>query len=387
MRTLIGFMLSLVPALALGQATRIVIIDPAASYDFRAATTVFAGFQPQFLYAHARDGQLWLASCSDFTCADGTLEMLPGAVGSDSSLAFANGGGPVVVYYDFAENALALYGHPPRAIDDDPTDDVGQFASLELDAADDPIVAYYDNTTRSLRLAVCGDPACVNVTIRTIDDDASQFIGEYVDLAMGADGAPVMAYPVMPDGILRVAKCSDATCGGWDLHDVDAFFVGQYASIAIGNDLNPVMSYYDFANSALKVAKCSDPACEQPATVTTVDRRPGSGFDSSIAVDEDGRPVVAYRRILSGANTDVLAVAECVDAACTGASLKTLDEEPGHFSGFNTDISISEGRAIISYYDATTGAFKAALCDALGCADLGDSVFADGFDGAGESVP
>jgi hypothetical protein len=377
------------PALAFGQGTRIVVIDPDASFDFRAATTAVAGFRPQFLYAHAHDGQLWLASCADSQCSGGTLEQLRDVAGTDSSLAFTSTGSPVVVFYDFAHNALALYSIPPIAIDDDPTDDVGQFASLIVDQFDRPIVAYYDNTTRSLRLAVCSDPSCLGVSIQTIDDDPSEFIGEYVDLAMGGDGAPVMAYPVLPDGILRVAKCDDGTCSSWSIHDVDSFNVGQYSSIAIGADLNPVMSYYDSANATLKVARCNDPACETPATITTVDDRPGSGFDSSIDVGRDtGLPVVAYRRVVDEAtSTDVLAVAECADAACTSASLKTLDEELGHASGFNTDISIGASGAVISYYDATASTFNAAFCDALGCADRGDDMFGDGFDGEGGVVP
>ena len=45
--------------------------------------------------------------------------------------------------------------------------------------------------------------------------------------------------------------------------------VGSNTSIAIGQDGRPVISYYDETNTALKVARCNDPPCTS-ATFTKV---------------------------------------------------------------------------------------------------------------------
>ena len=70
--------------------------------------------------------------------------------------------------------------------------------------------------------------------------------------------------------------------------------VGLHTSIAIGNDGFPVISYHDVTNGNLKVAKCVNAACTGSSTKTTVDSTNLVGEYTSIAIGNDGFPVISY---------------------------------------------------------------------------------------------
>ena len=65
-------------------------------------------------------------------------------------------------------------------------------------------------------------------------------------------------------GALKVAQCGNAACNaGNRITTIDdpANAVGFYTSIAIANDGLPVISYFDNIAGALKVAKCATWSC------------------------------------------------------------------------------------------------------------------------------
>ena len=116
-----------------------------------------------------------------------------------------------------------------------------------------------------------------------------------------------------------MAHCNDAACTGNDelvsiVDDVDD--VGEYDSIAIGDDGFPVISYFDRTAGALKVAKCNDEACTGGnETITTVDDPPTSaGFHTSITIGDDGRPVISYWQYDAGGAK--LKVTRCGNPSC-----------------------------------------------------------------------
>jgi hypothetical protein len=376
----------LAPAvLASAQAATITRLDAAAMQDLHANTSIAIGSDgmPRVAWGNAGDDTFRLATCTALDCSNFTFETVAGAVGTSASMVLDAGDGMLLAYYDTAADALAFDDGIPRTLDD-AADDVGMYASLVLDDAGRPVVAYDDLDNASLRLAACEDISCTNVSIVTVDDDPLAAIGEHVDIAIGSDGLPVMAYAVMPGGSLRVAKCMDATCASRATHDLDQPSVGQFASIAIGADGNPVVSYHDFQqDGALKVAKCTDAACEQPAIVSLLDDRGRQvGVFNAIAIRPDGNPVISYRRCFFDAVDCVLAVAECRTPDCAGpVDLLTVDHRHDEIVGDNTDIRIgSDGAAVISYYDETTSSVHFAKCSVQTCAATGDGVFISGFE-------
>ena len=208
-------------------------------------------------------------------------------------------------------------------------------------------------------------------TISTVDDPTN-YVGAYNSIAIGQDGLPVIGYQDADAGTVKLAKCINVACSGASVintvDDPPTNYVGSYTAMAIGGDGFPVMSYRDSTAGALKVAKCVSANCSGATIVTTADDPPGttSGYYTSIAIGQDGFPVISY---YDQANQS-LRVAKCVNSACTGASnLTTVDDQITNWVGQHTSIAIgNDGLPVISYQDATAGALKVAKCPKPTCA-------------------
>ena len=140
--------------------------------------------------------------------------------------------------------------------------------------------------------------------------------------------------------------------------------VGTYSSIAIGNDGNPVISYHDTTNHNLKVAACANPTCSS-STLTVVDDGGGSNGESgewtSIAIGSDGNPVIAYY----GTTSSSLKVAACANPTCTSSTITVLDTDGG---SAHTSIAIgNDDNPVISYWDNVNGDLKVAACSNPTC--------------------
>jgi hypothetical protein len=244
---------------------------------------------------------------------------------------------------------------------------VGEHTSIAIGADGLPVIAYFDNTNTDLKVAKCANAACTGTsTISTVDSIGDA--GLFTSIAIGGDGLPVIAYYDFTNGSLKVAKCANAACSGGTstLSTVDSIGdVGWYASIAIGADGLPVIAYYDFTNGNLKVAKCVDAACTTgTSTLSTVDSIGDVGYYTSIAIGADGLPVIAY---LDNSNGD-LKVAKCANAACTGTSTLSTVDSAGNV-GYYISIAIgADGLPVIAYWDALNGDLKAAKCANVFCA-------------------
>lgn len=198
-------------------------------------------------------------------------------------------------------------------VDDQALNQVGLYASIAVGADGHPVVSYNDMTDGTLKVAKCNDPACdpgVNgtETITIVDDPSTpDAVGEFTAIAVGTDGKPVVAYFDRSNESLKVAKCHDHACALTatitTVDDPPDAAVGSETSIAIGRDGRPVISYIDYTNFTLKVARCNDPACaDADETITTVDAPANNvGFHTSIAIGRDGDPVVSYLDGTAGA--------------------------------------------------------------------------------------
>src|SRR5678815_4867231 len=113
------------------------------------------------------------------------------------------------------------------------TGDAGNYASVELDANGYPVVSYYDDTNRDLKLAHCNDAYCAgnDESIQTVD--STDNVGYDISLSLDASGFPVISYYDWTNGVLKLAHCNDANCAGNNesLQIVDsAGDVGGYTS-------------------------------------------------------------------------------------------------------------------------------------------------------------
>ena len=140
--------------------------------------------------------------------------------------------------------------------------------------------------------------------------------------------------------------------------------VGEHTSITTGADGLGLISYHfnDFTNEGLRVAHCINAACTS-ATITTLDTGAGVGQHTSITIGGDDLGLISYR---DGAS---LKMAHCSNPACTSATITTLDSAESARFGARTSITTgADGLGLISYFvDANDGDLKVAHCSNAAC--------------------
>jgi hypothetical protein len=211
-----------------------------------------------------------------------------------------------------------------------------------------PVISYY----RSGHLTVlhCGNRACSRAnSFSRVDKQPG--VGYSSSITIGADGLPLISYGsnLLSGGSrayhhLKVVHCGNRACSRRNtITTVDKHpNVGFNSSVAIGADKRPVITYYDTTKEHLKVLHCGNRACTAGNTFTTVASRSYSG---PLAIGRDGLPLIAY------ADADMLLkVLHCGNRACTAGnttttSLGPLDESPSLTIG-------RDGLPLISYVHA-----------------------------------
>ena len=174
-----------------------------------------------------------------------------------------------------------------------------------------------------------------------------------------------------------MAKCTDANCTNPPtVTTVDSASPAGYSvSLAIGADGLPVIAYWILGFSdVIKVAKCLNAACTGTSTISTVVLiSSGDAFRwSSIAVPADGNPVIAYRDGTIPPR-GALRVAKCANPACTGSSTLTTVDAPSDLLGGYASIAIgADGFPVIAHFDNTIGALKLAKCANAACSSSTD---------------
>jgi hypothetical protein len=362
-----------------GVTTLTTVDDPAAN-NVGSYTSIAIGSDglPVISYRNNTAGALKVAKCTNAACTGSatitTVDNPANSVGEYTSIAIGSDGLPVISYHDQSAGALkvakcanvACTGSATITIVDNPANNVGLYTSIAIGSDSLPVISYRDQSAGALKVAKCANAACTGgANITTVDNPANS-VGEYTSIAIGSDGLPVISYYDNSAGALKVAKCANAACTGSatiTVVDNPANDVGRYTSIAIGNDGLPVISYRDQLAGTLKVAKCTNAACTGSATIEIVDNSAIVGAFTSIAIGSDGLPVISY----FDGSASALKVAKCANAACTsGATITTVDSTFG--VGYHTSIVIgSDGLPVISHNNSDDGTLKVAKCGTRSC--------------------
>ena len=297
-----------------------------------------------------------------------------GNVGKYPSIAVGGNGNPVVSYYDSTNEALkvtactnAVCTGTPTITTVDSDGSVGKYTSISIGNKGNPVIAYYDSTQQVLKVAACTTPDCTGTpTITTVDSDSG--VGLESSIAIGDNGYPVISYYDSTNENLKVAACTTTDCSGTPtITTVDSDgIVGRYTSIAIGDNGYPVISYWDNSNSALRVAACTTTDCSGTPTITTVDSDGTVGQFTSIVIGDSGYPVISYEDTSSWPGIR-LKVAACTTSDCSGTpTITTVDWHSG--VGRYSSIAIGDnGYPVISYYDSTNEALKVTACTTSDC--------------------
>jgi len=300
---------------------------------------------------------LWIIICGNALCSAGnTLRQIDNSasVGTYNSVTIDASGAPIISYYDsstkdlkFARCGNATCSSGNSHITLDSVAQVGQYTSIALGSDDLPIISYYDESNRDLKVTHCGNVSCSSGnTITTVDSSAE--VGKHNDLAIGADGLPIISYYDEWNGNLKLIRCGNVACTSGNSISTLASTgdTGLNTSIAIGDDDDPVIAYYDKTEEEIKTIKCGNPTCSSGNVYNDV------GFASTnhsveVAIGTDGDPVISYD-YASGGN-DVLVVSKCYDQSCGLTYQALLLPTLNTLTIFHGMMISSAGRPIISY--------------------------------------
>lgn len=328
-------------------------------------------------------GDLHVIHCGDVACsANNTITQLDKQAGFFSSIAIGGDGLPVIAYLDGASVALGLKVAKCGNLECSSGNTVAVVhgrrstaPSITVGLDGLPVISYgavLGTSTPILHLAFCGDPACnasSNLGIVPIGSVAA------TSIALGADGAPVVAAYDQTRGELKVAKCANTDCsltgdgslsvsvGTVDGANNDA---GNYTSITLGDNGLPLISYRALPN-ALKLVRCGNPACSAGNVISTLDSIGGSGF-TAIAIGVDGLPMISYVR-----NQVFLGVVKCGNTRCSAFAaahtIFSVDETTDVFEEATSIAIGSDGLPVVAYasHTGSTESVRVAHCGSDRC--------------------
>lgn len=243
--------------------------------------------------------------------------------------------------------------------------DVGEDTSLEVNAAGDAYISYYNDTLRDLKVAHfvggggnCGEgPAAGMWQCDTIDSAGD--VGEFTSLAIDNGGLVHVSYYDHSHKHLKHAwqVGGGGNCGGgqWMCETVDsAYAVGKYSSLAIGADGYPKIAYEDEWHHDLKYACFNGSSW----TLTTIDSAGDVGEDVSLAIGRDGRPRIAYHNDDDDALFFALKFQVC--GLPGGTWVTQVVDDSGRVGEDNSLALDSDDNPCVSYHDEDSGNLKVA---------------------------
>jgi hypothetical protein len=147
----------------------------------------------------------------------------------------------------------------------DTAGDVGQYPSLELDAAGFPVVSYRDITNGDLKVLHCNDANCAGGGESITSPDTGGSVGLSSSMELAAGALPVVSYYDETNSGLKLMRCNDVNCAGANerIESTDVPGTsGEGPSLELDEAGNPVVAYYDSAGSELRVLHCGDGFCD-----------------------------------------------------------------------------------------------------------------------------
>jgi len=335
--------------------SEVVILDSEEA-GFYPSLAIGTDGYPVVSYRDNSNKALKLVHCASVDCSlidpPVTLDDT-GNVGRYTSIAIGNDTYPIVCYRNSDSNALMVVHCTsvdcstqvlPEVLDR--TSDVAEYTSIAIGLDLFPVISYWDLTNKDLILLHCNNVECsVRLAKNTILDSGGS-VGRYNSMAIGTDGYPVISYYDDTNRDLKLVHCTSTDCLSFETHILDfAGDVGKHTSVVIGSDGFPVVSYNDATNNDLKLLHCSSVGCSTHSTLKIGSSAGGQW--GSIAIGSDKFPIVSYY----DRGVGDLQLVHCASIDCS------LQDPPVTLDSINimeyqTSIAIgSDGSPVVAYYN------------------------------------
>jgi hypothetical protein len=315
----------------------------------------------------------------DGACASKHIQIADdqGNVGEYASLALDATGNPHVGYYSQSGKNL-LYATrqangPWVRETAHAAGEVGQHAALALNDRGVPHVSYYEAIDRNLMVAIRQSNG--SWAVQTVDSTGD--VGTYTSLAFDPSGVAHISYYDQTNKDLKLAVRQSN--GSWAVQTVDSTGdVGTYTSLAFDPSGVAHISYYDQTNKDLKLAVWQS---NGSWAVQTVDSTGDIGTYTSVAFDPSG---VAHISYYDQTNKNLMLATRQIGGTW---SVQTVESE-GNVGTYSSLALDANGIPHISYYDETArdlryavqvpgGSWKIEIVDSQGDVGLHTSIAVD----------
>lgn len=182
--------------------------------------------------------------------------------------------------------------------------------SLVLDVNQFPVVSFYRADKNQFKILHCADTACNGPGNSIALPDPGAQVGDHRASSIVLDvlGNPVVAYQDTASNTLKVLHCGNSNCTAGNTIASVATNANQPAiRLEVGG--NPVISYG--SNNGMMMVHCGNASCTSGNTYSVIDAA-NNGWDSSLILDAVGNPVVSYYNP-TGQN---LKVSHCGTVSC-----------------------------------------------------------------------
>jgi hypothetical protein len=277
-----------------------------------------------------------------------------GNVGEFSSIALDAAGAAHITCYASSGRDLRYLSQQADASwlpeTPDGPDDVGRYSAIAFDPAGVPHIAYYNSTDENLMFATRQSAGGWIVQVVDAGDGDNGQVGEHASLKLDAAGTAHVSYYDKAGKDLMYARRPSG--GAWAVERVDASGdVGQYTSLAVGPGGSVHVSYYDASDKNLKYGVRQG---DGTWVLQTVASDGNVGKHTSLALDASGVPHISF---YGESDRDFLYTSEPTPGSWVTKAIETAGDVGKEGSlAFGPD-----GAARVSYYDETGKDLKFAI--------------------------
>lgn len=288
----------------------------------------------------------------------------------------------------YAQGSIVVNAQSPQVPDITSDYKGGKYSSLAFGHDGLPVISYYNEGTKDLKVVKCGNIYCTQNSSGYYIDGYYGDVGKYTSIAIGTDGNPIVSYYDETNKDLKVVKCSAPDCRQQSKNIITTVHsdgnVGDYSSIAVPSDGFPIISYYDDTvgtTEGLRIVKCGTVSCNEPSknTYTLVDAGIDVGSDTSLAIGVDGLPIISYftnGRAESPGVSDIK-VLKCGNASCTEGNVKSQINTSTYYGTGNVMKIGLDGLPILAYLNATNSDIRVTKCGNLACSSANTTTVID----------